>query len=422
MTKRNNSLPAFEGGTPTREKFLVFGSPRITKAEINEVTHSLKTGWLGTGPKVTKFEELIRGYIGAKYAMAVNSCTAGMHLSLVACGISPGDEVITTPMTFAATANVIEHVGATPVFADIEASSMNIDPKEIEKKITKKTRAIMPVHIAGRPCKMDQIMKIARSYRLKVIEDAAHAFGAEFNGKRVGNIGDLTSFSFYVTKNLITGEGGMVTTNNKKYADLMKIYSLHGMSKDAWKRYSDEGFKHYLVQVPGYKYNMMDLQAAIGIHQFYSFDRNQKRRQQIWQRYKKAFSDLPLLILPDPEPGTKHAYHLYTILVDLRKVKTNREIIQAAIHAENIGVGIHFVSLHHHPYYKNKYGYKKGDFPNSEFISDRTMSIPFSAKLTDQDVDDVIKAVRKVLLYYTEHKPRPRVKHLPVAAPENSKE
>lgn len=408
-------LPALEGGRPVRDKFLVFGSPFIGEEEIKEVIHSLKIGWLGTGPKVGKFEELIRDYIGAKYAMALNSCTAGLHLSLIACGVGRGDEVITTPMTFASTANVIEHVGATPVFVDVETSTMNIDPKKIEEKITKKTKAIIPVHMAGRPCDMDAIIAIAKKHKLRVIEDAAHAFGAEYKGKKIGNIGDLTAFSFYVTKNLVTGEGGMVTTNNQKYADLIKIYSLHGLSSDAWKRYSDEGFKHYLVQVPGYKYNMMDLQAAIGIHQFARFEENQKRRAEVWEIYNRALKDLPLQLPAPSGKGTKHAYHLYTILVNLEKLKVDREVIQEALHAENIGIGVHFIAIHLHPFYKNKYRYKRGDFPNAEYISDRTISLPFSAKLSDSDVNDVTKSVRKVLLYYKSNSPRARSAHLPIA-------
>lgn len=411
----HKSIPAIEGGVPVRNKFLVFGKPIIGKAEINEVVKSMRTGWIGTGPKVAKFEELIRSYVGAKYSVALNSCTAGLHLSLIACGVKAGDEVITTPMTFAATANVIEHIGAKPVFVDVERKSMNMDPALIEKKITTRTKAIIPVHIAGRPCRMDQIMSIADKHNLKVIEDAAHAFGAKFQDKWVGNIGDMTAFSFYVTKNLITGEGGMVTTNNSSYADLIKIYSLHGMSKDAWKRYSDEGFKHYLVEVPGYKYNMMDLQAAIGIHQLTRFDENQKRRKDIWHRYNDAFRDLPLITPADPDPDTVHAYHLYPILVDIDQIKASRDEVQSALHAENIGIGIHFVALHKHPFYKNKYNYRSGDFPNAEFISDRTMSIPFSASLSDRDVKDVISAVRKVLIYYQVNKPSHKRLHLPQA-------
>lgn len=416
MSKGRREIPALEGGSPVREEFLVFGSPLIGEEEIKEVVDSLRTGWIGTGPKVERFEQLAREYLGAKYALAVNSCTAGLHLSLLACGVGQGDEVITTPMTFAATANVIEHVGATPVFADIELPSMNIDPTEIEKKITKKTKAIIPVHIAGRPCRMDEIMRIAGKYKLKVIEDAAHAFGAEYKGRKIGTIGDLTAFSFYVTKNLITGEGGMVTTNNKRYADFIQLYALHGMSRGAWKRYSDEGFKHYLIHAPGYKYNMMDLQAAIGIHQLKRFDENQKRRREIWQRYNQAFRDLPLETPPEPEIDTVHAYHLYTILIKRERLQASREVIQAALHAENIGIGIHFIALHLHPFYKNKYGYKRGDFPKSEYVSDRTISLPFSAKLKDKDVEDVIRAVRKILLYYQENKPKPKRVRLPKAA------
>lgn len=403
MLTKQPSLPALEGGKSTRKKFLVFGSPLIGKEEINEVVASLKSGWLGTGPKVAKFEELMRKRVDAKYACAVNSCTAGLHLSLLACGIGPGDEVITSPMTFAATANVIEHVGAKPVFADIELPSMNINSKEIEKKITEKTKAIIPVHMAGRVCKMDEIMKIAKKYKLKIIEDAAHAFGAEYHGKKVGSIGDFTAFSFYVTKNLVTGEGGMVTTNSKEYADFIELYALHGLSKGAWKRYSDEGFKHYLVEAPGYKYNMMDLQAAIGIHQLARFNKGQARRKQIWNIYNKAFANLPIETPADPEPNTVHSLHLYTILLDLDKLKVSREVIESAIHAENIGIGIHFIAVHLHPFYKNKYGFKRGDFPNAEYVSDRTISLPFSAKLTPKDVDEVIRAVKKVLKYYTDH-------------------
>lgn len=416
MSNSKSEIPALEGGFPVREKFLVFGSPLIGREEIDEVVESLKSGWLGTGPKVAKFEEMVREYTDAKYALALNSCTAGLHLSLLACGISPGDEVITTPMTFGATANVIEHVGATPVFADIEVPSMNINPVEIEKKISKKTKAIIPVHMTGRPCRMDKIMRIARKYNLKVIEDAAHAFGAEYHKKKIGTIGDLTAFSFYVTKNLVTGEGGMVTTDNKEYADFIQLYALHGMSKGAWKRYSDEGFKHYLIQAPGYKYNMMDLQAAIGIHQLKKFDRGQKRRKEIWTRYNEAFRGLPLETPADPEPNTIHAYHLYTVLVKTELIKVSREIIQAALHAENIGIGIHFIAVHLHPFYQKKYGFQRGDFPNAEYISDRTVSLPLSTKLSDRDVEDVIKAVKKVLTYYQTNKTRGVIKKLPKAA------
>lgn len=411
MTNNNDLLPAQEGGAPSR--FLVFGSPDIGHEEINEVIDSLKSGWIGTGPKTKRFEDIISEKIGVRHVIALNSCTAGLHLALLACGITRGDEVITTPLTFAATANVIEHVGATPIFVDVELNSMNIDPRLIESKITKRTKAIMPVHFAGRPCDMDKILSIAKKHNLFVIEDAAHAFGAEYKNKKVGTIGDITVFSFYVTKNITTGEGGAVTTNNQKISEFIRLYSLHGLSKDAWKRYSDEGFKHYYVEAPGYKYNMMDIQASIGIHQLAKFDTGQIIRESIWNEYNKAFCDLPLILPAEPERETVHARHLYTILVKSEDLKVSRETIQEALHAEGIGIGIHFISLHLHPYYKNKYNFKRGDFPNAEFVSDRTISLPLSSKLTNTDIKDVIKAVRKVLVYYSHNKSSRRRLHLP---------
>lgn len=382
---------------PIREKFLVFGSPMIEEPEINEVVDSLRSGWLSTGPKVAKFEEMFKEYIGCQYALAVNSCTAGLHLAMLVSGVRLGDEVITTPMTFAATANVVVHVGAKPIFVDIDKSTMNIDPNLIERKITRRTKAIIPVHFAGRPCDMDATMEIANRHNLLVIEDAAHAVEAKYKGKKIGNIGHLTAFSFYVTKNVVTGEGGMVTTNNSEWAEKIERYALHGLSKGAWRRYSDEGFKHYQVIYPGYKYNMMDIQAALGIHQLSRVEKYLKRREEIWQRYDEAFSDLPVIIPAPPEPNTRHARHLYTLLLDIEQFGVDRDSFQQALYYENIGTGIHFISLHLHPFYKNTYGYKRGDFPNAEFISDRTISLPLSAKLSNEDVEDVVRAVKKII-------------------------
>lgn len=380
----------------SRKKFLVFGQPVIEQSEINEVVDSLKSRWLGTGPKTIKFEEMFKKYVGAKYAVSLNSCTAGLHLSLVANNIGPGDEVITTPMTFCATANVIIHVGAKPVFVDVDRGTMNIDADKIEKEITKKTKAIIVVHFAGRPCEMDKIMRIAKKHKLLVIEDAAHAIESIYKGKKVGNIGDITCFSFYVTKNIVTGEGGMITTNSKKMADKIKIYALHGMDKDAWKRYSDKGFKHYQVIYPGYKYNMMDLQAAIGIHQLKRIEKYSKRRQEIWKKYNKAFKNMPVEIPKDPEFGTRHAYHLYTLLIDKKRSGIDRDSFQNLLHQDKIGTGIHFTALHLHDYYRKTFGFKRGDFPNAEFISDRTISIPLSAGLSNKDVNDVIDSIKKI--------------------------
>lgn len=361
---------------------------------------TLRSGWIGTGPKVGQFEELFREYIGARYAVALNSCTAALHVSMIVAGIGPGDEVITTPMTFCATANAIIHTGAKPVFVDVKRETMNIDPSLIERAITPRTRAIVPVHFAGRPCEMDPIMEIARKYRLIVIEDAAHCIEGVYKGKKIGTIGDITCFSFYVTKNVTTGEGGMVTTHLEDWADKIKMYSLHGLSKDAWKRYSDKGFKHYQVIFPGYKYNMTDMQASIGIHQFRRIESYYTRREKIWKQYDEAFINLPLDIPPPPEKETRHAKHLYTILLNLGKLKTSRDTFQQALYAEKIGTGIHYISLHLHDYYRKTYGYRPEDFPNAKFISERTISLPFSAKLTDQDVEDVIRIVKKLTKRY----------------------
>lgn len=389
--------PHEPAGTYVRKTFLVFGSPLIEEPEIAEVVDCLRSGWISTGPRVGKFEEMFREYTGAKYARALGSCTAGLHLSMLVSGIRPGDEVITTPMTFAATANVITHVGAVPVFADVDRRTMNIDPEEIRRRLTPKTRAVIPVHFAGRPCAMDPILEIARERGLVVIEDAAHAIESVYRGRKVGSIGDLTCFSFYVTKNIVTGEGGMVTTDNPEWAEKIEMYGLHGLNKGAWRRYTDDGFKHYEVVYPGYKYNMTDLQAAIGIHQLPRIGRYLKRREEIWRRYDEAFRGLPLIAPAPAEPHTVHARHLYTPLIDTDALGRSRDEVQQALHRENIGTGIHFVSVHLHRYYRERYGYKRGDFPNAEYISDRTISLPLSAKLTDEDVEDVIAAVGRAL-------------------------
>ncbi len=381
-----------------RREFLVFGSPAIEEDEIEEVAKTIRSGWLGTGPKVHQFEETFKGYIGAQYAMALNSCTAGLHLALLVAGLRPGDEVITTPLTFCATANAIVHAGGRPVFVDVERETMNIDPDGIEEAITPRTKAILPVHFAGRPCNMDRIMEIARRHDLMVIEDAAHCIEGWYKGKKIGTIGDLTCFSFYVTKSIITGEGGMVTTNKEVWADKIKMYGLHGMTKDAWRRYSDEGFKHYQVIFPGFKYNMMDIQAAIGIHQIKRIDRYFCRRKQIWERYDKAFADLPVICPALEEPETVHARHLYTLLLDIDRTTMTRDSVQQKLYEDNIGTGIHYMSLHLHDYYRKTYGYKPDDFHNAKFISDRTLSLPLSAKLSEEDVEDVITTVRRVVV------------------------
>lgn len=381
-----------------RKNFLVFGRPYIGEEEIKEVVDTIRSGWWGTGPKTERFENDFRKYAGSKYAISVNSATAGLHLALKVLGVGPGDEVITTPLTFVSTANVVVHCGAKPVFADVDRNTWNIDPEEIEKKITKRTKVILPVHLHGRPCDMDSIMAIARNRNLYVVEDAAHAIEARYHGKKVGNIGDITAFSFYVTKNVATAEGGMVATNNGKWAKDLQVYRLHGLSRDAWKRYSVKHFSLYEAIVPGYKYNLTDIASSLGIHQLARVEKNLKIRKSIWGVYTKAFKTEDVLTLPAPiEKNTRHAMHLYAIVLDLRKLKVTRNEFVDRLIKENIGSGVHFAPVHTQPFYKEAFSYKNGDYPNAEYIGERILSLPLGANLTRRDVGDVTNAVKKVI-------------------------
>lgn len=393
---KDKKTPEFPA-TSMNGGFLVYGSPAIEETEIQEVVACLRSGWLGTGPKVAQFEEDFKRYKGTRYAIAVNSCTAALHLSMLAAGLQPGDEVITTAMTFCATVNAIIHAGLKPVLADIDAVTMNLDPEQVAHKITERTRAIVPVHFAGRPCPMDTIMDIARHHGLKVIEDCAHAIETEFRGQHAGTFGDFGCFSFYATKNIVTGEGGMVITNDQEGAARIKRLALHGMTQDAWRRFGDEGYKHYHVVDCGFKYNMMDLQAAIGVHQLRRIEPYASRRQAIWDRYTKAFSDLPLTVPAPIEPETRHARHLYTILVDQARCGIDRDAFLQAMTARNIGVGVHYLSLPEHPFYQERFGWRPEDYPQAMRIGRQTVSLPLSAKLKEGDVDNVIRAVEGVL-------------------------
>jgi dTDP-4-amino-4,6-dideoxygalactose transaminase len=365
--------------------------------EIEELADCFQSGWLGTGPKVAKFENDFRDYKGARNAVAVSSCTAALHLSALAAGVGPGDEVVTTPMTFCSTVNAIIHAGATPVLADVDPVTMNISPSEIERKISPKTKAILPVHFAGRPCEMDEIMQISRKHGIKVIEDCAHAVETEYKGIKAGLFGDFGCFSFYVTKNITTGEGGMVVTRDDNDSARIKILGLHGLSKDAWKRFGDTGYKHYEVVECGYKYNMMDIQAAIGIHQLKRVEAYWLRRREVWDKYNLAFADTPLTLPAEPARDTRHAYHLYTVLVDEKRAKITRDEFLERMAAENIGVGVHYMSVPEHPYYRKTFGWKPEDYPNAMQIGRKTVSLPISAALSDEDVNDVITSVRKTL-------------------------
>ncbi|GJQ31987.1 MAG: spore coat protein [Ignavibacteriaceae bacterium] len=379
-----------------REKYLVFGSPVIEQEEIDEVVSTLQSGWLGTGPKVAMFEEEFRNYVGANYAIAVASCTAGLHLSVVALGIKEGDEVIVPALTFAATANAVIHSGAKPVLVDVDRSTMTLNYDDVKRKITSRTKAIIPVHFAGRAADMDELQAISHEYGIHIINDAAHAIETEYHGKKIGAFADITSYSFYVTKNLTTAEGGMIVTDNEAIANRLKIYALHGMSKDAWKRFSDDGYKHYQVVFPGFKYNMTDIQASLGIHQLRKVDRLHKRREEVWNIYNDRLKHLPLILPAPQDPNSRHGLHLYIILVDDTKTNITRDQLITELHRRNIGTGVHYLGLNWHPFYQQEFGYKIGDFPNSDFISERTLSIPFSAKLTDQDVEDVIEALEDI--------------------------
>jgi dTDP-4-amino-4,6-dideoxygalactose transaminase len=385
--------------TPVRSKdrFIVFGAPQIEQTEINEVVATMKSGWLGTGPKVTQFERDIAKYIGVQYSAAVNSCTAALHLSILAAGLKPGTEVITTPLTFCATVNAIIHAGCKPVLADIDPQTLNIDPLNIPKAITHQTSAIMPVHFAGRSCDMDAIMTITRDKNIKVIEDCAHAIETEYKGKKAGTFGEFGCFSFYVTKNIVTGEGGMVVSRTEEDIARIKVLALHGMSKDAWKRFSDEGFKHYQVVEAGFKYNMMDLQAAIGIHQLSRIEQYWLRRQQIWFAYNEAFKNLPVTTPAPAETNTRHAYHLYTLMIDKERCGIARDAFLDKMTWNGIGVGVHYLSIPEHPYYQQTYGWKPEDYPHAMNAGRQTVSLPISPKLTDDDVNDVIAAVKQVL-------------------------
>ena len=397
MTDRTREPLAIAGGRPIRDQFLVFGAPDIRREEIDAVVRTLESGWIGTGPRVAEFEEEFRRYLGTSHAVAVSSCTAGLHLSLIALGVKPGDEVIVPSMTFVATANAVVHVGAKPVLVDCERETMNIDPAAVERAITPRTRVIVPVHFAGRPADLTALEALARPRGIRLLEDAAHAVETVHRGRKAGTMGDCAAFSFYVTKNVITGEGGMVTTGDEEIASWIKVAGLHGMSKDAWKRYSDEGYRHYEVSFPGFKYNLTDMQAALGLPQLRRVEENWTRRAELWQQYLAAFADLPVFLPAPVGAGDRHAYHLFTLILDLDRLRWSRDRVLEALQAENIGTGVHYRAVHLHPYYRDTFGYRPEDFPHAEFLSERTLSIPFSTRLSRQDAQDVIDGVQKVL-------------------------
>jgi dTDP-4-amino-4,6-dideoxygalactose transaminase len=381
-------------------QLLPFHKPEITDDDVRSVVETLRSGWLTTGPKVKRFEEDFARYVGCTHAVAVNSGTAALHLALDAIGIKEGDEVIVPTVTFAATAEVVIYFKAKPVLVDCRPDTLNLDPDQIEKAITPRTKAIIPVHLAGQSCDMDRIIELARHYNLKVIEDAAHALPAAYHGKNVGTIGDITCFSFYATKTITTGEGGMATTENPDWARRMRMMSLHGISLDAWDRYTDKGSWYYEILHPGYKYNLTDIAAALGIEQLKRCDRFWEARRRIAGHYHEAFANLPEIQVPVCARDIQHAWHLYIIQLNSDRLRINRQDFIKALKSENIGTSVHFIPLHLHPFYRDGFGYAPADFPQASAAFECIISLPIYPSMTEADVRDVIVAVRKLVHEY----------------------
>jgi dTDP-4-amino-4,6-dideoxygalactose transaminase len=383
-----------------RKSFLSFHVPEIGEEDITAVVEALRSGWITAGPRVKDFEARFERFTGAANAVAVNSGTAGLHLALEAAGIKGGDEVLVPTMTFAATAEVVVQLGARPILVDCSPDTLNIDPAAMERAISLRCKAVIPVHFAGHPCDMDAIAEIAAIHNLVVVEDAAHALPARWRGKMVGTIGDLTCFSFYATKTITTGEGGMIATANPDWAERMRIMSLHGISKDAWKRYTAEGSWRYEIIAPGYKYNMTDMAAALGISQLARCEDFLRARLRCKRLYDEGFAAEPAVQTPAARADIEHAWHLYVIRIDPRQLRINRDQMIDLLKQRNIGVAVHFIPLHLHPFYRDTYGYAPADFPNASAAFERIISLPIYPRLTGADIADVVTAVTDVAHEY----------------------
>jgi perosamine synthetase len=381
-----------------RETFLPFALPDLDESELAEIREALNSGWVTTGPKTKQFESEFASVVGAKHAVAVNSCTAAMHLALEAIGLKQGDEVITTPYTFAATAEVIRYFDARPVLVDVEPGFFNIDPALIERALTERTKAIMPVHIAGFPAELDPVHEIAKRRGIPVIEDAAHAFPTRYGGKMVGALSDVTCFSFYATKTITTGEGGMICTERDALADRCRMMALHGISKDAWKRYTAEGTWYYEIIAPGYKYNMTDVAAAMGLAQLRKARTMYERRKEIARIYHEAFSPIGELQIPGDRADAQHAWHLYMLRLNLDRLRINRAGFMEELKKRNIGASVHFIPLHVHPYYRDTFGYRPEDLPVAYREYMREVSLPIFSKMSGEDVQSVVDAVTAIVV------------------------
>lgn len=395
---------AIEGGAPVRSEFLPFGVPAIGEEEIAEVVDTLRSGWIGQGKKVERFEREFAAAVGAPHAVAVSSCTAALHLSLLVAGVGAGDEVIVPAMTFSASATAVLHAGGTPIFCDCDPHTLVLDMEDVARRVTERTKAVLPVHFGGLPCDMDALLDFSRERGLAVVEDAAHAVGAWLDGRAVGSFESLCCFSFYPNKNLTTGEGGMVTLRDAAAAAKLRSLRLHGLSTDAWKRYATHTYVPSELQALGFKYNLTDLQAAIGLHQLAKLERHQRRREELAARYDRTLSSVPGVALqPRTLPGheVRHALHLYLLLLDLARFSISRNEIVAALRAENIGAAIHYRALHLEPYFVERFGHRREDFPHAAAASDHVLTLPLSPGMSDEDADDVIRATTRVLGRYS---------------------
>ena len=381
-----------------RTEFLPFSTPTIEDDEINEVVDSLRSGWITTGPKVKRFEDLFKAYVGAPYAVPLSSATAGLHLTLLALKIREGDEIITTPMTFASTVSMIVLCGGMPVLADIEPGTLNLDIGKVREKITPRTRAVIPVHFAGQSCDMDPLFALAKEFGLTIIEDAAHAAGTEYKGRRIGSFDTISIFSFHPNKNITTGEGGMVCTSDEAFAEEVSLLKFHGMNREAWKRFSAQGNPGYDIMLPGFKYNMMDIQAALGLHQLPKLDAFIARRTDIAEFYNREFADVAELQTPAYAPySQRHAWHIYTPLVRIERLTIDRDRFMAELKALNIGSGLHYKAIHHHAWYREHLPVPADALPNADYASDRILSLPLFPKMTMEDAHDVVEAVKTVI-------------------------
>lgn len=379
------------------EEFLPFSRPSISRAAIEEVVSCLESGWITTGPRVAQFTEKLKEYLGAPFVLPLTSATAGLHIVLLALDLKPGDEVITTPLTFAATLNMIVQAGAKPVLIDIDPATLNMDMNLLEDAITNKTRAIMPVHFAGLPVDLDVLYSVAQQRNLRVIEDAAHAIGTEYKGKRIGSFGDTQVFSFHPNKNMTTGEGGCITTRDAELARKAGLLRFHGIDREAWNRYGKSGNQDYEVVAPGFKYNMMDIQAALGLHQLQELESFIARRTELAERYQEVLMDWPQFTLPSsPDFSHRHAWHLYTPLINEEHAHMNRDEFMLKMKERNVGTGLHYRAVHLYPYYREQFGYKEGDFPHAESAGNRIVSLPLFPSMTDAQHDRVLDVMYSI--------------------------